>query len=76
MKYLLLAVLVGVALWLFSARRRGPRVPPPAKRSGQAEPTPMLACTHCGVHLPQAEALADSAGRPYCTEAHRRAGPR
>jgi len=36
----------------------------------------MLACAHCGVHLPQAEAQMDVAGRPYCGEAHRLLGPR
>jgi len=40
------------------------------------KPTPVLACAHCGVHLPQAEALTDAAGRPFCGEAHRLAGPR
>lgn len=54
----------------------------PAGRSGKPgnkpadKPTPMLACAHCGVHLPQAEALTDAAGRPFCGEAHRLAGPR
>jgi uncharacterized protein len=36
----------------------------------------MLACAHCGVHLPSADALRDAAGRAYCSDAHRLAGPR
>ncbi len=36
----------------------------------------MLACAHCGVHLPQADARLDAAGRPYCSDAHRLLGPR
>ena len=36
----------------------------------------MLACAQCGLHVPKAEALFDAAGRPYCGEAHRLAGPR
>ncbi|MDP1898896.1 MAG: PP0621 family protein [Rubrivivax sp.] len=76
MKFLLFLVLIGVAVWMLTARIRRPRVPPTSQKKGPAEPTPMLACAHCGIHLPQAEALTDGAGRPYCTEAHRRAGPR
>ncbi len=76
MKYLLLLVVVGVAVWIFTARGRPPRVPPKSRRAGRSEPVPMLACAHCGVHLPQTEALTDAAARPYCSEAHRRLGPR
>ena len=36
----------------------------------------MLACAHCGLHLPARDALVDAAGQPYCSEAHRRAGAR
>ncbi len=36
----------------------------------------MLACAHCGLHLPQADARMDLAGRPYCGDAHRLLGPR
>jgi uncharacterized protein len=35
----------------------------------------MLQCSHCGIHLPRAEALLDERGA-FCTEAHRLAGPR
>jgi uncharacterized protein len=35
----------------------------------------MVSCMHCGVHLPVSEALQDGAGRHFCSEAHRLAGP-
>lgn len=80
MKFLLLLLVLGVAAVLLTARGRGPSSPAPPKRGKRAdargEPMPMLACVHCGVHLPQSEALIDAAGRPYCSEAHRLAGPR
>jgi uncharacterized protein len=41
-----------------------------------AEPQTMVRCAHCGVHLPQADALLDDAQRSYCSAAHRGAGPR
>jgi uncharacterized protein len=41
-----------------------------------AQAAPMLACSHCGLHLPKTEAVFDAEGRPFCGEAHRLAGPR
>ncbi len=31
----------------------------------------MVACAHCGIHLPQSEALHGADRRPYCSEEHR-----
>ncbi len=84
MKFLLLIVVIGIALWMFKTRGRKSDTPdspvqPSAsqgKKSRASAPTPMLACAHCGVHLPQADTVTDAAGRPFCTEAHRLAGPR
>lgn len=88
-KYLVLLAVVGAVIWWL--RRARPGDEPPRPRAGAAEskgksdaassaenakPTLMLACAHCGVHLPQADALTDAAGRPFCGEAHRLAGPR
>jgi len=76
---LLLVLLVAVA-WLAIGRRRDriddtpPAPKPPAPPL--AEPATMLACAHCGVHLPGSEALRDAGGRAYCSDAHRLAGPR
>ena len=64
---ILVAVVVGVALWLLKGRRTD-RTPP--------EPATMVACAHCGVHLPRPEATYDADGRSYCGEPHRLAGPR
>ena len=85
MKFLLLLlVVVGGLAWLAWGRKRPPAkagdegasrrdgAPPP----GPATPQSMLACAHCGVHLPAADALRDAGGRAYCSEAHRLAGPR
>lgn len=70
------ALVVGVVLWLLKLRQ--PAVPPPAKGSREgkgAAPPKMVACAHCGVHLPGPEASFDAEGRSYCGEAHRVAGP-
>ena len=78
MKYLiLLLVLVGLAWWAFGRRDKQDRPPPSKKDAGRGGgPQQMLACAHCGVHLPRDEAVADAAGRMFCTEAHLLAGPR
>lgn len=78
MKFLLLLLVIGVAVWLIIGRRRGPPPTPktPPRPAEPAEPAAMLACAHCGVHVPQAETVMDAAGRPYCGALHRLAGPR
>lgn len=75
---LLIAVVAGLALWLLKGRKR---VEPPRGRGAAAagrEPgaTAMVACAHCGVHLPRPDASYDAEGQPYCGEPHRMAGPR
>jgi uncharacterized protein len=79
MKFLLLLVVIVVAVWMVLKRQRPPGPPSsraPRGRGEPAAPTQMLACAHCGVHLPQSEAVTDAAGRPFCSDAHRLAGPR
>ena len=71
MKILLFLVAVFVLLWLLrgamTSRRRGgaARQPPQA-------PQEMIACAHCGVHLPRDEALPGRGG-VFCGDAHRTA---
>jgi uncharacterized protein len=67
---ILLLVIVGVGWWLFGRR-------PAIGRKPGAAPTrqAMVACAHCGVHLPQSDAVVDARGA-FCGEAHRVAGPR
>lgn len=78
MKYVLLLVVVLVVLWLMfgRSRRQDDVAQRKAKPPRVGAPASMLACAHCGVHLPQPDALFDAAGRPYCGEPHRLAGPR
>ena len=83
MKWLLLAVVVVAVLWWLGRGRRGGSNPSrqassPASPPSQAKaPEAMVACAHCGVLLPQGDALAGPVeGQHFCSEAHRRAGPR
>ena len=76
-----LVVLLALLLlgWLLfgSQRRRGRegrRESPHTPQAG-AQAEDMLACAHCGVHLPASLALR-AQGHSFCSAAHRDAGPR
>ncbi|MCX8146147.1 MAG: PP0621 family protein [Azovibrio sp.] len=71
MKYLLLMAL-GMALWW--GWRRWWRPSSQGTQPGPGET--MLACRHCGVHVPVSDVVRDAQGRPYCGAAHRALGPR
>ncbi len=82
-----LAVAVVVFLWLNHAKKQRKRqkdraasTPPPdaASTSGSpsaSSPAPaiehIVACHHCGLHVPVSDAVATSAGKRFCSEAHR-----
>ena len=72
----LIALLLLVWLILGSTRRRArdtQRDEPAPRRTSQ--PEGMVACAHCGVHLPDSQAL-QVGGRVFCCVAHGDAGPR
>jgi uncharacterized protein len=73
MKYLVLLVVLVVAIGIWRSRRQSD-VASTASPDTRALPQDMLACAHCGVHVPRAEALL--AGRhAYCCAEHQRMGP-
>jgi len=71
LKYLLLLVLLLIVWWAWKKRSQdgqdgGSDAPPRA-------PERMVRCAHCGVHLPESDAVVDGE-QHFCNEAHRRAG--
>jgi uncharacterized protein len=84
LKVLLVLAAVAIGLYLLRSRaagrgdreRGGERGPEAARPEAPARPAPMLACAHCGLHLPAADALRDAEGHAFCSDGHRRAGPR
>lgn len=81
---LLLLLVLGLLWWFGKARGRPSSVRPPepdAQPAAGTGPQAMVRCAHCGLHLPQADAIAGdepSGAAPaalYCSEAHRRLGP-
>lgn len=71
MKYVVLLVVLVVAVSIWRSRNRADA---PAARRPPALPQDMLACAHCGVHVPQGDALMVGS-HAYCCAEHRRLGP-
>lgn len=73
MKYLLVFVVVFLVAWRWrSARGLEHSTRAQQKTQRQAEPTTMVACRRCGVHLPEQDAVSGAQGS-YCSAAHRAA---
>ena len=77
LRILLIAVAVVVLIaMLRSTLRRGARkseqpAPPPPPPADVPRVEDMVACAHCGVHLPRGEAVAADDGALFCGEPHR-----
>lgn len=71
MKFLLVLTVLLVAFWVWRNDRQSDRGGAPPARKPPARPVPMIACAHCGTHVPAEEALPGATGR-YCCPEHRR----
>ena len=71
MKYLIWLLVILVAIWAFKRSRR-PAKPAEDPKTPSATPSNMVACSHCGLHLPQEEAVTGTKGL-YCSTEHRAA---
>lgn len=75
LRIVLLVAAILLLVWLLRGLGRGGRKePPPAegggtRRTGTKAAT-MVACAHCGVHLPRGEAV-EARGLHFCGEPHR-----
>ncbi len=69
-------LILGLIFWLLYRMihrllsKPKPQQPPRPGTRG----TDMVRCAHCGIHIPESEALHRD-GKDYCSEAHRDAGP-
>ncbi|AOG24971.1 PP0621 family protein [Acidovorax sp. RAC01] len=73
MKYLVLLAVLVVAFGIWRSRRRSEAAPSSEPRRPLALPQDMVACAHCGVHVPQADAVV-LAGHTFCSAEHRDRG--
>lgn len=75
MKYLVLLIVLVVAVGVWRSKRApGATAQKPSPTPPLALPQDMPACAHCGIHIPQAEALM-LGKHAYCCAEHRRLGP-
>lgn len=75
MKYLIWLILLLAGIWWIRQQRQGHSGDPvdqAAKTTPKSHggPQVMVPCAHCGVHIPEADAVQGKHGT-YCTEAHR-----
>jgi uncharacterized protein len=70
---LTLAIVVLALMFWFGKGRGGGAARPRAPRA--PGPQEMVACAHCGLNLPQPDAVEGEAGRYYCGPEHLRLGP-
>lgn len=72
MKYLVLFAVLVVVIGVWRHRREP--AAPQQRRTGSPPPAQdMVACAHCGLHFPRADAIVQH-GRTYCCADHLRAG--
>ena len=70
-RLLTLVAIVLVLVWWLRSKRRPPHEGDNAsfRKNTISKPLPMVACHHCGTHLPQQEARRHQ-GQWYCSLAH------
>lgn len=73
MKYLIVLVLLIVAIGIWRSRRTPSANRRSAGQRTRTQPQDMLACDHCGTHIPHNEAVK-AGSHVFCSEEHRRLG--
>ena len=68
-----LIVLIALVIIVALAIKRALQPPPSSVGKTPAVEGELVACAHCGVHLPRSEARA-AGGALYCSEEHARLG--
>ena len=71
MKFLFFLLVALLVVWVVKRTRMSPPSGT-AKPEGESSPTEMVACAHCGIHLPRAEAVSGQKSL-YCSTEHRSA---
>lgn len=71
MKYLFLLLVVLLVIWAIKRTKAAGRTQAPPASEAKS-PSEMVSCAHCGIHLPQEEAVSGQKGL-YCSTEHRTA---
>ena len=73
MGQLLRIAIILIGIWLVIRMIKRALARPSRDRTPGGSAQKMLACAHCGVYVPQSEAVYDG-GKAYCCKDHVRAG--
>jgi len=73
MKYVVLLIVLVVAIGVWRSRRRSEEAASQARSEPPGGPLDIVACAHCGTHVPRTEALM-LGSQPYCSPEHRQEG--
>ena len=76
-------IFIGVVAWLWfnDTRKQQRRAREKARADTAGAPSSgtaierMVACAHCGLHVPASDAIVTGIGASFCSEAHRRLHP-
>ncbi len=71
-KFLGVVFLLGLVWFLLRRSDRGAHPPAAKSSTASTKKLEIVACHHCGVHLPRQELLLGPGGNLFCCEAHRR----
>lgn len=71
MGQLLRIIIILIGLWLVLTIVRRALVSRQKSRADKLSVAHMVVCAHCGVHVPESEAIRDG-NRQYCSEEHRK----
>ncbi|PTD95467.1 PP0621 family protein [Pseudothauera lacus] len=79
MRNILIFILLLIVVWWLRRALQGFRARRAGRPSAEGRRTPaaerMVACAHCGVHVPESEGVREGA-EFFCCAAHRRLGAR
>ena len=70
MKFMLILLAVALVAWQWRAARAARHLKETHKKSRKPGPVAMVLCEHCGVHIPENDAIAGQRGA-YCSVTHR-----
>jgi uncharacterized protein len=71
MKYVIWVAIIFAGLWWIRQQRSGANAPSKKNKGSNV----MLPCAHCGLHIPESEAVlgppkSNGAQMPYCSQQH------
>lgn len=71
MKFLLWGLFIAMLIWLMRGKKPAVKASPRNEQVAANGAETMRPCLHCGVFVPESEAVIAASGAVYCSEEHR-----